>query len=126
MSFFVVHVVTFCDPILHSICIWYVSMRLSLCVLNISAEEPGCKSDDDCPQSATCLNRQCINPCIVSNPCAPNAECQANNHRAVCHCPSGLNGNPFINCYQGTHHPSVINLVPICIIPSFSKKFWEN
>jgi hypothetical protein len=73
-----------------------------LCVLNIAAEEPGCKSSDDCPQSDTCLGRQCVNPCTVSNPCAPSAECQAKNHRAVCQCPSGLTGNPFINCYQGT------------------------
>lgn len=71
------------------------------CVMDFAAEEPGCKSNDDCPQSDTCLNRQCVNPCTVSNPCAPNAECQATNHRAVCHCPSGLAGNPFINCYQG-------------------------
>jgi len=71
------------------------------CVVDFAAEEPGCKSNDDCPQSDTCLNRKCVNPCTVSNPCAPNAECQAANHRAVCHCPSGLAGNPFINCYQG-------------------------
>ncbi|PNF22176.1 hypothetical protein B7P43_G05064 [Cryptotermes secundus] len=69
------------------------------------AEEPGCKINDDCPQSDTCLNHQCINPCTVSNPCAPNAECQAKNHRAVCQCPSGLTGNPFINCYEVPPQP---------------------
>lgn len=100
-----------------------VSMSLSSCVLNIAAEKPGCKINDDCPQSDTCLNQQCINPCTVSNPCAPNAECQAKNHRAVCQCPSGLAGNPFINCYQGTQHPSVMNLVPIYIIPYVYKEF---
>lgn len=73
----------------------------------IAAEEPGCKNSVDCPQSDTCLNRQCVNPCTASNPCAPNAECQAKNHRAVCQCPSGLTGNPFINCYQGTQHPVI-------------------
>lgn len=61
---------------------------------------PGCKSDSDCPSSETCLNRQCINPCLVSNPCARNAHCEANNHRALCKCPAGLTGDPFINCYQ--------------------------
>lgn len=62
---------------------------------------PGCKNDNDCPSSETCLNRQCINPCLVSNPCARNAHCEASNHRAICKCPSGLTGDPFINCYQG-------------------------
>lgn len=65
------------------------------------AKLPGCKSDDECPQTDTCLNKQCVNPCIASNPCALNGECQALNHRAVCKCPPGHIGDPFINCYKG-------------------------
>ncbi len=30
----------------------------------------GCKSDADCPLDKTCYNRQCLNPCIISNRCA--------------------------------------------------------
>lgn len=41
----------------------------------------------------------CVNPCKNGNPCARNAECQAQNHRAVCICPAGLIGDPFTNCF---------------------------
>lgn len=47
-----------------------------------------------------CLNRLCVNPCTVANPCAPTAECQALNHKAVCRCPENLIGDPFLRCYE--------------------------
>jgi hypothetical protein len=89
-------------------------MKCSHCSLNLIAgiflkyifsilapkEEPGCKSDSECPSTQTCINRQCLNVCTVSNPCARNAECFPENHRANCKCPSNLKGDPFINCYQ--------------------------
>ncbi|KAG8227100.1 hypothetical protein J437_LFUL007437 [Ladona fulva] len=62
-------------------------------------EEPGCSSSDECLDSETCLNRACVNPCAVSTPCAHNADCRATGHRAVCRCPTGMVGNPFVNCY---------------------------
>ncbi|GLH00239.1 Neurogenic locus Notch protein, partial [Gryllus bimaculatus] len=63
-------------------------------------ELPGCKNDNECPDNSICLNRQCVNPCLISNPCASNAECRATNHRATCTCPAGFMGNAFINCYK--------------------------
>lgn len=60
--------------------------------------KPGCTTSDDCPLSEACLNRQCVNPCVVANPCAITADCQAINHKAVCQCPPGLIGDPFIRC----------------------------
>lgn len=63
-------------------------------------DDPGCKSDNDCPDTETCQNRECLNPCIVSNPCARTAQCSAKNHRATCTCPSDLIGDPFVNCYK--------------------------
>ncbi|RZF34371.1 hypothetical protein LSTR_LSTR008910 [Laodelphax striatellus] len=60
----------------------------------------GCHSDSECPSTDTCLNQRCVNPCALSNPCAKNAECQALNHKAVCRCPPGLLGDPFVNCYK--------------------------
>lgn len=64
--------------------------------------EPGCSTDSECSSAETCVNRQCVNPCSISNPCAKNAECQPTNHKAVCRCPAGLVGDPFTNCYRGS------------------------
>lgn len=63
-------------------------------------KDPGCSSNDECPLTETCRNRLCVNPCTEGNPCARSAECLAQNHRAVCTCPAGLVGDPFINCYR--------------------------
>lgn len=76
-------------------------------------EVSGCKNDDDCSASETCLNKQCVNPCISSNPCAQNGECQALNHRAVCKCLPGYVGDPFINCYKGRWKCK--NLTIVCL-----------
>lgn len=61
-------------------------------------EELGCKTNDDCSLSETCLNRRCLNPCAIANPCALTAICQPIHHKAVCSCPDGLIGDPFIRC----------------------------
>ncbi|ENN73328.1 hypothetical protein YQE_10090, partial [Dendroctonus ponderosae] len=68
-------------------------------------DEPGCRSQQDCPQSDSCINRQCVNACVVGNPCAPTAECSANHHKATCTCPTPLIGDPFIRCYQQPAQP---------------------
>lgn len=65
-------------------------------------EEPGCKSNDECSLSEACLNRQCVNPCN-GNLCSSTAECHPANHKAVCRCPGGLIGDPFVRCYQGMY-----------------------
>lgn len=58
----------------------------------------GCMSNNDCPSEKRCVNEQCIDPCIYENTCSPRAECKASNHMAVCKCPPGLVGNPYIDC----------------------------
>ncbi len=58
----------------------------------------GCSSDNECPFDMACISRNCVNPCIYSNPCAPNAECFVTNHRPQCRCPPGLEGNPREYC----------------------------
>lgn len=68
--------------------------------MSAQKDDTGCKSDNDCPDTETCRNRACLNPCIESNPCARSAQCSAQNHRAACTCPSGLIGDPFVNCYK--------------------------
>lgn len=47
-----------------------------MCLTLGPTERPGCTTDDECPPREVCRNRQCLEPCSVLNPCAPNAECQ--------------------------------------------------
>lgn len=65
---------------------------------NISFISVGCQSDNECPNDQQCYNGECINPCILGVPCAINAECYGDSHRAACRCPSGYAGNPFDRC----------------------------
>ncbi len=61
-------------------------------------DTPGCKSDNDCPLDKACNSGQCINPCLYSSQCAPNAICFVLSHRAQCRCPQGYTGNPNEYC----------------------------
>lgn len=58
----------------------------------------GCENDRDCPLYNACQNTQCIDPCIVKDPCAKNAFCKVVNHRPHCTCPDGYIGSPDISC----------------------------
>lgn len=58
----------------------------------------GCVSNSDCPNDRQCINAQCINPCIYSNPCSSLSECRVQNHIALCRCPLGFIGNPYVSC----------------------------
>ncbi|GLH00238.1 Uncharacterized protein GBIM_06672, partial [Gryllus bimaculatus] len=60
----------------------------------------GCRSNNDCPGDRACVNAQCVDPCVYgdSSPCAPRAQCRVHNHLAVCRCPPGFVGNPYVGC----------------------------
>lgn len=58
----------------------------------------GCRTNSDCPSDKACENSQCVNPCVYEKSCSPRAECKAQNHVAICRCPSGFNGNPYTSC----------------------------
>lgn len=58
----------------------------------------GCESDDQCSSDKVCYNGDCINPCILTDPCSINAQCYGDNHRSACKCPSGFTGDPFVRC----------------------------
>ncbi len=64
----------------------------------IKCETSGCKSDSECPLDKACVDRQCVNPCLYNNDCAPNADCFVLTHRPQCRCPSGFLGNPREYC----------------------------
>lgn len=70
----------------------------------------GCRSHGDCPSDKACENAQCVNPCVYGNDkCAPRAECRPQNHAAVCRCPAGLVGNPFVECRPDVQHECVLD-----------------
>ena len=58
----------------------------------------GCSTDSECPDYAACINSACRNPCILSDPCAPNAFCKVIYHTPKCACPAGYLGDPQIEC----------------------------
>jgi hypothetical protein len=65
---------------------------------NLECRSIGCTSDSECEHDKTCINKNCINVCLIDNPCAPNAECYARNHKSECRCANGYRGNPLISC----------------------------
>jgi len=62
--------------------------------------DQGCLSHDQCQDMEACRGGNCVNPCLDSSPCARTAQCLAQQHRAICSCPQGTQGDPFTNCYQ--------------------------
>ena len=57
----------------------------------------GCKSDDECPLTQACINRECQDPCIYER-CGTNAECSVNRHLPKCTCLPGYRGDPYQLC----------------------------
>ena len=61
---------------------------------------PECRDNSECPLHNACINRKCLNPCAVTDPCATNAYCRVDNHEPVCTCPSGYIGDPRVSCIK--------------------------
>lgn len=57
----------------------------------------GCRSDDECSTTHSCINRQCV-PACASDTCGPQTECYGINHNPVCECLPGYSGNPKLGC----------------------------
>lgn len=58
----------------------------------------GCRRDSECESGRACINGNCINPCIIKDPCGPNAECYTLGNTPQCRCLSGFRGNPYERC----------------------------
>lgn len=54
----------------------------------------GCRSNKNCPSEHACINNKCQNPCEKIDTCGPNAICSCKDHKTVCICPEGFEGNP--------------------------------
>ena len=76
-------------------------------VVFIVEPRPECTADPDCPQDQACINERCINPCIIDNPCAPQARCTARAHHPVCTCPEGYGGDPYRQCYRRMYNDNL-------------------
>ena len=61
-----------------------------------------CTRHDDCASNKACVKLKCRDPCYDPNPnvCGQGATCEATNHKAVCSCPKGYTGDPFVSCRQ--------------------------
>ena len=72
------------------------------CQVNYMGSPPGCKPEclisAECPQNKACINQKCQDSCPGT--CGLNAKCQVINHNAICSCPLGFNGDPFLNCVK--------------------------
>lgn len=56
--------------------------------------KPGdCFTDEDCPETAACIDNRCRNPCDSPTACGVNAECQTVYHTPQCHCPAKTKGD---------------------------------
>jgi hypothetical protein len=64
---------------------------------------PECVLNSDCPFNKACFNQKCQNPCTDS--CGVDAICNVINHQAVCVCPQGFVGSPFVRCSKLADEP---------------------
>ena len=58
---------------------------------------PECVLHPDCPSSQACVQSKCSDPC--ERACGQNARCKPINHRPVCTCFEGFQGDPVVACY---------------------------
>ncbi|XP_043198340.1 neurogenic locus notch homolog protein 1-like isoform X1 [Amphibalanus amphitrite] len=56
-----------------------------------------CTDDVECPLHQACIDLRCQNPCSVGV-CGSGADCNVENHGAICSCPVNHIGDPFISC----------------------------
>lgn len=69
--------------------------------VEVPTPQPECIVHGECSDNLACIEQRCQDPCAVYDNCAPNAECHVTHHRAVCSCPDGYVGNPYIQCLVG-------------------------
>lgn len=61
-----------------------------------------CGRSEDCARNLACFEGKCTDPCAIAE-CGRNARCEASDHKALCHCPSGHLGDPTdkaIGCFR--------------------------
>ena len=82
----------------------YVGNPFEECIL-MPRIPSGCASNEDCFWTEACDNSgRCVNPCSEEGLCGENANCQVQNHRAICSCPLRYSGDPYILCSPGNYY----------------------
>ena len=68
-----------------------------LCQNNVCLE--GCRSNLDCANELSCVKGKCADACTKNN-CGEKALCRVSDHRALCLCPEGYQGEPTVKCMK--------------------------
>lgn len=63
-----------------------------------TCQYPECVQNEDCQITKACFNQKCGDPC--NDACGDNALCNVVNHKAVCSCPKGFMGSPYLQCLK--------------------------
>lgn len=61
-------------------------------------DRPECLHDDECSSTQACIAYRCQDACVGA--CGINADCHVEEHRPLCNCPQGLEGNPLYRCSE--------------------------
>ena len=77
-------------------------MSLFWIVSDVIGEQEGCTHDGECPSKHACFAGECLNPCLVIDPCVTNAECEVKDELParvmVCTCRPGFSGKGDVRC----------------------------
>jgi hypothetical protein len=84
--------------------------------------EEGCKSDVECDAKLACIARRCQDPCN----CGPNAICEVINHRPICRCRPGFEGNPNIGCEESKCQFSLLMSWIADVLTLTEKTVWST
>ena len=76
--------------------LYFISNRSNLTLVLFQV---GCQSDSECKETHACRAGECTPVCGINNlPCGGDAECTGIGHKAICTCPVGLEGDPYVTC----------------------------
>lgn len=98
-----------CGP--NSVCRTMHEQAVCSCLIGYIGVPPSCRPeclvDSDCTSVMSCSNQKCADPCRGS--CGLNAECRVHNHKPICYCPNGYNGDPFTLCKVIVHSKYILH-----------------
>lgn len=82
---------------------------------------PECVIHQDCPSNRACIAQRCEDPCVGA--CGFNAVCTSQNHRPICSCIEGHEGDPYAGCSMRASKYRFVFNYSSSIIIKYSKVF---